>query len=564
MTTYAQVCSAQVKTLAASSLRLLFLHPKTLVDSWPFPVDTLGEIVKFPSAVYPVLAATIADLPVEARIFDGYVARETFAGYKRRLRWPDVIAITCMSPMKALDTELTIKLANRINPGVRIVVGGNHASAWPERWLQAGADFVVVGEGEIPFRRLIEALLAEVADYSKIPSLYWREDCAIHRSTAPLPALALDETAMPDWRMMDLRPYGMGLSNGLAVAVEISRGCPHRCDFCNINTFWGHRQNYKSVGRVIAELEVLKANGITEFIITDDNFGGNEKHTIALLQEMVRRGLDMRFGCLLRGDTVARNAAFAPLAAQAGMRFCLMGIETLDENWLRQHRKGVRSADASGMYARVYQQLSAHDIFVVGLFICPPSDTHGAAAGLGAAGVVCDYRMSADLLASKGSALYDQASAAGKVSKDMFYHDWSLTSMVLDSGAAQLPQGSGVDLIKENATWFTLRQAVFKSALSRRFWLRPWMIGLERLLCMTWDDWRRVRIARRVDLTMQQRQDLIVQTVLSDDFIDRLARRRRWKSPLALRTGLWSASPSRSASVRRATRAVQAFCKRLA
>ncbi len=103
-------------------MRMLFLHPKTLVDSWPFPVDTLGEVVKAPSAVYPILAAAIADLPFEIEIFDGYVTRETLPNYRRRLAGADVIAISIMSPLKALDTELTIRLARAINPSVRIVV----------------------------------------------------------------------------------------------------------------------------------------------------------------------------------------------------------------------------------------------------------------------------------------------------------------------------------------------------------------------------------------------------------------------------------------------------------
>jgi anaerobic magnesium-protoporphyrin IX monomethyl ester cyclase len=64
-------------------LRILFLHPKTLVDSWPVPVDTLGEIVKFPSATCPVLAAAIRDLSVEMRMLDGYVGRIPFRDYKR-------------------------------------------------------------------------------------------------------------------------------------------------------------------------------------------------------------------------------------------------------------------------------------------------------------------------------------------------------------------------------------------------------------------------------------------------------------------------------------------------
>src|ERR1700722_9960885 len=77
-------------------LKILFLHPKTLVDSWPVPVDTLGEIVKFPSATYPVLAAAIRDLAVNIRMLDGYVGRISFHDYKTELAWPDLIAIFYM------------------------------------------------------------------------------------------------------------------------------------------------------------------------------------------------------------------------------------------------------------------------------------------------------------------------------------------------------------------------------------------------------------------------------------------------------------------------------------
>lgn len=53
--------------------------------------------------------------------------------------------------LKALDTELTIRLAKALNPNVQILVGGNHATAFPERWIGCGADFVVMGEGEVAF-----------------------------------------------------------------------------------------------------------------------------------------------------------------------------------------------------------------------------------------------------------------------------------------------------------------------------------------------------------------------------------------------------------------------------
>ena len=103
-------------------------------------MDTLGEIVAVPSLVYPLLARTIEDLPVDIEIFDGYVAPSSFEAYKQRLASADVLAITVMSPLKALDTEVTLRLARRLRPDLRIVLGGNQASAFPERWIEKGAD----------------------------------------------------------------------------------------------------------------------------------------------------------------------------------------------------------------------------------------------------------------------------------------------------------------------------------------------------------------------------------------------------------------------------------------
>lgn len=524
-------------------LRLLLLHPKTLVDSWPVPVDALGEIVKFPSAVYPTLAAMITDLPVEVDIFDGYVARCSFAAYKSLLTGPDVIGISVMSPLKALDTELTLRLARGLNPNVIIVLGGNHASAWPERWIANGADYVVQGEGEIPFRMLIEYLGLGCHTPDAIPNLYWREGEAIKHSTAPLPTFNLDTAPLPFWRGVDLSRYGLELSDGLAATVEFSRGCPHRCDFCNINTFWDHRQRTKSVPRMIEELEALRACGVREFIFTDDNFGGDERRTIALLETMVERGLGMKFGCFLRGDTVHRHPEFATLAAKAGMRFCMMGIETLDPAWLRDHRKGVRAPDALAMYQSVYAALRAANIAVVGLFILPPAATRGYAAPKGLSGFVCDIAVEADLAALKGSALHDELAREGRVAKDMFYHDWNLPSILIADGEVQRQQKSIFDFLRTALSPFVLRTAIFGPSVVRRFRWRGILLVAERLACTTCGDLKRWYYARKPGLDQQQRQNLIVATVLGPAALVRARRRRFWRVPLGIRNLSWRHTP---------------------
>lgn len=521
--------------------RILFLHPKTLVDSWPFPVDTLGEVVKAPSAVYPILAAVIADLPFEIEIFDGYVMRETLPNYRRRLARADIIAISIMSPLKALDTELTIRLAKTLNPSVRIVVGGNHATAFPERWIDCGADFVVTGEGEIAFRHLAEALLAR-ADLADVPNLVYRSPGAgVIRNPHVAPKASLDDAPMPRWDLFDLRPYGLGTGRGgRCAAVEISRGCPHRCDFCNINTYWGYRQRYKSVERVVEELDRLHRLGVRELIFTDDNFGHDYAHTTRLLEEMIRRDFRFGFGSFLRGDTVRLHPEFAALAARAGMRFCLMGIETLDPRWLRSHRKGVRAPDAAAMYADVYRTLQTHGIFLVGLFITPaeaPADTF---SGRGVDGVVCDFHYSADLVAQKGSALYETLTKSASVAKDMFYHDWNMPSIVLSGESLQPSRRTMRVALRDNLNLVALRAHFSPSRFERRFRWRHIGVMAERLVCSSAMDVRRYRMAKDQSRPLEERQRSIVGSVINDAVVRRLTTARHWKSPLALRTGVWS------------------------
>jgi anaerobic magnesium-protoporphyrin IX monomethyl ester cyclase len=524
-------------------LKLLFLHPKTLVDSWPFTVDTLGEIVKAPSAVYPVLAAMISTLPVDMEMFDGYVTRESFANYKRRLTRADVIAISVMSPLKALDTEVTIRIAKALNPAVKIILGGNHASAFPDRWIQCGADFVVVGEGELAFRALMEQLVAGESVFTSIPNLVYRDQDEIKSTGVKAPSVELDDMPLPRWDLLDLSRYHLGMAkDGVVATVEVSRGCPHRCDFCNINTFWNYRQRYKSVERVCAELEQLQALGVREIIFADDNFAQDHRHTRRLFEEMIRRKIDIRFGSFIRGDTVHRHPDLIELAAKAGFSFCLMGIETLDPKWLKSHRKGVRAEDAATMYAAVYDTLRRNGVFVIGLFITPAEAPAGRVSGRGADGLVCDAHFTADLLATKGSALYDDLLRRNAVGKDMFYHDWNLASISFGNGSVQVSRKTFFMNLK---AWngFAVRTAFFGRSLARRFRWRLLGVVLERLACSSWSDIVRYRIAKDTALSLADRQRLIVESVTSPQAFARLVRARRVKSPLSLRNGLWSVQP---------------------
>ncbi|MGH7819432.1 MAG: B12-binding domain-containing radical SAM protein, partial [Candidatus Binatia bacterium] len=341
-----------------------------------------------------------------------------------------------------------------------------------------------------------------------------------------------------------LAPYHLGLvRNGSCASIEMSRGCPHRCDFCNINRFWDYKQRYKSPERVLDEMERLHRLGVREFIFTDDNFAQDHRITEQVLEGMIRRNFGLRFGCFIRGDTVRRNKGFAELASRAGMRFGLMGIETLDEQWLAAHRKGVRAASASEMYRDVYQTLRRNGIFLFGLFMTPAERERSYSSGSDADGLVCDFHYTADVVAQKGSVLYDQLSSAGAVAKDMFYHDWNLASIALSDGRMQISRKDMKHSSEKYLRGFALRSFFSPDRYTRRTWWRHLGVVSERIACSTRDDlWRR-SVAKTESLTLEERQRRIVDPMLGDAFLEHLVRKRFWRSPLALRNGLWSKFP---------------------
>lgn len=531
-----------------SQLRVLFLHPKTLFDSWPFPVDTLGEIIKVPSLVYPLLAATIEHLPVDIEIFDGYVAPESFRGYKQRLARADVVAITVMTPLKAVDTELTIRLIRRLNPGATIILGGNQATAFPAQWIERGADYVITREGEAAFPLLVRHLLGEGA-IDDVPNLVH----AGGRSAATAPPVSLEDAPFPAWHHMDLRPYDARLgARGHAATVEVSRGCVFRCDFCNINRFWGYQQRYKSVERVLEEMDRLHHLGVRQVFFADDNFGHDHEHTCALFEALIRRGSPFRMGAFIRGDTIYKHPEFATLASRAGLRLALMGIETLDRDRLKAHRKGVRARDVVQMWTEVYGACRRNDIFVLGLFLNPldPAEAGSDPARLGVDGFVCDFHYAADIVPQKNSLLYerltgvapDESRAEGRAAaaaqqdialKDMFYHDWNLPSLRF----GRRIQRNSKDLVTtfDRAGRYFLSGFVSPRRLRRHFAWAHLALLAERILTTRRGDVLRYRTAKDESLPLQGRQDRILASLLNDQVVDDLVRSRFWKSPLAIR-----------------------------
>lgn len=109
-------------------------------------------------------------------------------GYDRlkdiiRTKLPDVIGITAMT-FTLIDVIKVINLAKSIHPSIKVVLGGPHVHIYPEETINiAGVDFLVLGEGEIAFKELVENI-SDRTKLKNIPGLVFKEDGRII-NTAP-------------------------------------------------------------------------------------------------------------------------------------------------------------------------------------------------------------------------------------------------------------------------------------------------------------------------------------------------------------------------------------------
>ena len=371
-------------------MNILFLMCKTIFETWPLATDFSRYAYGFPSVTYPQLMATIPG--VKYRFFDGIVEPIKMTHYKELLSGHDLIVMSLQSAKIALNTEITMRLIKRLNPDAKIILGGQHSTFYYKEWVRRGVDCVVRGEGERTFPELISAL-SNGDDLRKIPGLVFREgdETVVNPEREFIPDL--DETPLPDWTSVDLWRYTLRMRNdGLTAAVETARGCNQRCSFCSTSAAWKSTQRYKSVGRCLEEILALRKENVKQMILVDDNFGGDYDRDTELLDELIKRDLDMRFFGFVRVDTALSYPDLIEKAARAGLRQVVVGFESLIPDRLSKVKKGYKKSFKFEDYKEAYQIFHRNGIFVLGQFIVgfPGEDPEEVKATLKYCNEICD------------------------------------------------------------------------------------------------------------------------------------------------------------------------------
>ncbi|MEC9488598.1 MAG: radical SAM protein [Halanaerobium sp.] len=209
----------------------------------------------------------------------------------------DLVGITAMTAVAPRAYQIGDRFRDQ---GVKVVIGGIHASACP---AEAGehADAVVVGEAEGNWPRLLEDL-----EKGRLKPVYYQEE---------RPSLI----GLPIPRRDLYKEGAYFMSN----TVQTTRGCPYSCSFCAVTNFFGRSYRTRPVSEVIAEVKSLPEGNI---VFVDDNIIANRSYAKELFSALI----PLKKTWISQGSLhIAEDDELLELAVASGCRGLFVGIESL-------------------------------------------------------------------------------------------------------------------------------------------------------------------------------------------------------------------------------------------
>jgi radical SAM superfamily enzyme YgiQ (UPF0313 family) len=228
--------------------------------------------------------------------------------------------------------------------GIPVLVNGSDASDHTAEYLDAGADYVIVGELEETLLDLARRLLVgDSGDPRVVPGLSCHPAPGGERRTPQrAPIDDLDWLPLPAWDLVDMNEYRGHWREAhgyFSLNVVSSRGCPYRCNWC-AKPIYGDTYHYRSPGAVAEELRLLKSAYQPDHIwFADDIFALSGQWTREFADRVEELGACIPFKMQSRCDLMTRDTVAA--LRRAGCEEVWMGVESGSQKILNAMDKGV-------------------------------------------------------------------------------------------------------------------------------------------------------------------------------------------------------------------------------
>ncbi len=291
---------------------LVLINPRFPPSYWGFEyaLPMFGKKAAMPCSALPLIAAltppgyrvTIMDENIEP--IDYELAAKA-----------DIVGLTGMSVQRFGVMEILKELKRR---GAFTVVGGPWVTV-KEDYFGELADVIFVGEAEESWPRFIGDWEAgrhrkryeqtEKTDMSRVPA--------------------------PRYDLLKMNRYLFG-------SIQLSRGCPFQCEFCDIIVTFGRRPRFKTLEQILVELESLRQQKMEIVFIVDDNLIGSRQFIRSVLPEIAawqkRNGFPFIFAAEASLD-LAEEDDLMRMMMEANILSVFIGVESPNEEALFETKK---------------------------------------------------------------------------------------------------------------------------------------------------------------------------------------------------------------------------------
>jgi radical SAM superfamily enzyme YgiQ (UPF0313 family) len=234
----------------------------------------------------------------------------------------DLVGITAMGPQIKRAYDLADQFRAR---GMRVVLGGTWVTLTVDESLKH-ADAVVAGEAEFVWPQLL-ADFSEGLNRGVYRSERWHDLVNLPRvDYTSLPLLKYDA-------FKTSRLYRMYFH----WPVVFSRGCPHPCEYCAVQTYYRRSFRTRPVADVIEDLQTIKALGANRILFLDDNPIAHPEAAKELFRAMIPLKVKWASQSTIN---IARDPELLDLAARSGCVSLSIGLESINEGSLESIKKG--------------------------------------------------------------------------------------------------------------------------------------------------------------------------------------------------------------------------------
>lgn len=326
-------------------MRILFTHSYFL----KFDEKQFNQRKPYPPLATIQAAAIIKQQGHDVHLFDtNFASNQTelfpyFKSFK-----PEVLVIyddgfnyltkMCLTNMR--DAAMDMIKAGK-EQGLHVIISSSDSTDHYEKYLNAGANEVILGEGDETLNQLIKKLDSNQS-LGDLEGIAYKDSDKIIVNKKRAVLTTLDNLPLPAWDLIDIDLYkkAWSIHGYFSINIATTRGCPYKCNWC-AKPIYGVRYNSRTPQHVISEIKLIQSLFSFEHIwFCDDIFGLRPKWVEEFNGLLKKEKITIQYKIQSRADLLLTDENIKNLA-ESGCDEVWIGAESGSQKILDKMDKGT-------------------------------------------------------------------------------------------------------------------------------------------------------------------------------------------------------------------------------